>query len=186
MKPVGEMNIGELAAWVSTHLAEQGISVTLTGGACVSIHTDGQFVSYDLDFVEQISAGRRKLKRVLAELGFNEHNRYFRHPETEFFLEFPSGPLAVGNEPPSAIIQLSYETGQLNLLSPTDCIKDRLAAYFHWDDRQCLEQAFNVAQNNQVDLKEIRRWAKNEGQEKKFGFFVQKLGAGSQLTKNMK
>ena len=29
----------------------------------------------------------------------------------------------------------------LKLLSPTDCVKDRLAAYYHWNDRQSLEQA---------------------------------------------
>jgi hypothetical protein len=177
MKPVKEMNIGELAAYVSSHIARHGITVTLTGGACVSIHTDGAFISYDLDFIEQITAGRRKLKRLLSEIGFSEHNRYFRHPETEFFLEFPAGPLAVGKEPPSSVIQLTFETGTFNILSPTDCIKDRLAGYFYWDDRQCLEQALDVAKNNQVDIKEIKRWAINEDQEKKLKNFLQQLSA---------
>jgi len=169
------MSIGELAAYISSHLEANGIIVTLTGGACVSIHTNGKFVSYDLDFIEQMAAGRRKLKRVLAKIGFSEHNRYFRHPETEFFLEFPSGPLAVGSEPPAAIIQRTYDTGTLNILSATDCIKDRLAAYFHWDDRQCLEQALDVANNNNIDLEEIRRWAKIEGQKEKLSDFLIKI-----------
>jgi hypothetical protein len=169
------MNIGELAAYVSSHLSRGNITVTLTGGACVSIHTDGNFVSYDLDFIEQMGAGRRKLKKLLAEIGFSEHNRYFRHPDTVFFLEFPSGPLAVGNEPPSSIIQLTFETGQLNILSPTDCIKDRLAAYFYWNDRQCLEQAIQVAKCNNINLKELGRWAKTEKQEVLFKDFVQRI-----------
>ena len=175
MKSIKEMNIGELAAYVSSHLSRSNITVTLTGGACVSIHTDGNFVSYDLDFIEQMGAGRRKLKKLLAEIGFSEHNRYFRHPDTEYFLEFPTGPLAVGNEPPASVIQLTFETGQLSILSPTDCIKDRLAAYFHWNDRQCLKQAIDVAKNNKIDLKEIKRWAKNEDQEEKLKDFIQKL-----------
>jgi hypothetical protein len=35
----------------------------------------------------------------MFEIGFTESNRYFFYPETEFFVEFPSGPLAVGSEP---------------------------------------------------------------------------------------
>lgn len=171
------MSIGEVAAYVSSHLDRHGISVTLTGGACVSIHTDGRFISYDLDFIEQMAAGRRKLKRVLAEINFTEHNRYFRHPETEFFLEFPSGPLAVGNEPPSDVIRLDFETGQLRILSPTDCIKDRLAAYFYWNDRQCLYQSLQVAKHNNIDTSELKRWAENEGQAEKFeNFLIQARG----------
>ena len=29
----------------------------------------------------------------------------------------------------------------LGLLSPTDCVKDRLAAFYHWKDQQSLEPA---------------------------------------------
>lgn len=48
------------------------------------------------------------------------------------------------------------------LLSPTDCVKDRLAAYYHWSDQQALAQAQLVAENNKIDIKEIRRWSKEE------------------------
>lgn len=175
MKSPGEMTIGELAAYICSQLKTNGISTTLTGGGCVSIYTSGEYVSYDLDFVENISAGRRKLKRALKEIGFIEINRHFSHPETKFFLEFPSGPLAVGNEPPKAVVQLRFDTGILNILSATDCIKDRLAAYFHWDDQQCLKQAIQVARQNKIDLKEITRWATKEGYEEKVQTFKQRL-----------
>lgn len=167
--------MGELAAFVCSHLKNHDIDVILTGGGCVSIHTDGNFISYDLDFIENLTSGRRNLKKVLSKIKFTEHNRYFQHPDTQFFLEFPTGPLAVGNEPPFKIMNLIFETGHLSILSPTDCIKDRLAAYFHWDDRQCLDQAIQVANNNEIDLKEIKRWAVNEGNEAKFNDFRQKL-----------
>lgn len=56
----------------------------------------------------------------------------------------------------------------LRLLSPTDCVKDRLAAFYHWDDRQSLDQAILVCRDNNVDLKEIERWSLNEGMKNKF------------------
>ena len=52
---------------------------------------------------------------------------------------------------------------------------DRLAAYFHWDDKESLEQAFLVAKLHDVDLRDIRRWSYNEGMEDKFISFVSRL-----------
>lgn len=43
---------------------------------------------------------------------------------------------------------------------------DRLAAFIHWRDRQCHEQATWVAQNHEVDWSEIGRWAVDEGMTK--------------------
>ncbi len=62
----------------------------------------------------------------------------------------------------------------LKLLSPTDCIKDRLAAFYHWNDIQSLDQAILVAKGNKIDLKEIERWSINEGMIDKFKIFKSK------------
>ena len=172
MKTVSDMNMSELAAYVCSHLLCNGIEVVLSGGACVSLYTAGQYVSYDLDFIENLSSGRRKLKKILEQIGFHEEGRYFKHPETDYFLEFPPGPLAVGDEPPQQISILTFATGQLKALSPTDCLKDRLSAYYHWNDRQCLEQAILIAKSQEVDISEVERWSKGEGQLEKFAEFL--------------
>jgi len=104
------------------------------------------------DFIATGMAGRQSIRQALAEIGFTEEQRYFRHPETEYFVEFPSGPLAIGDEPPGEIASRTYPTGVLRLLSPTDSVKDRLAAYFHWKDRQSLEQAMLVAAGHSVAI----------------------------------
>jgi hypothetical protein len=171
MKKLSEMGIAKLAAYVCSHLESHGIRVVLSGGSCVSIYTDNHYVSMDLDFIDRLHTARRTLKQVLAEIGFTEKNRYFGHPETEYFLEFPSGPLAVGGEPVGAIHEMILETGVLKLLSPTDCVKDRLAAFYHWNDRQCLQQAVWVAQEREVDWAEIERWSGKEGALEKFEEF---------------
>jgi len=174
VKAIRDLTLGELAALVCSHLKAHGIDVVLTGGACVTLYGNGTYVSYDLDFIERISSGRRKLKAVLATIGFVERDRYFRHPETEYFLEFPAGPLAVGDEPPGETRVLKFSTGELTILSPTDCVKDRLAAFFHWNDLECFEQALLVANANEVDLAELERWTIKEGQEGKFARFKER------------
>jgi hypothetical protein len=177
MKDVRQMNLGELAAHVCSHLESRGIHVVLSGGACVAIYASDRYVSLDLDFIDRLHTTRRRLKLVLAEIGFAERNRYFIHPDTEFFLEFPSGPLAVGNEPVTLIEEIHNETGTLRLISPTDCVKDRLAAFYHWNDLQCLQQAVWVAQERDVDWSEIERWSRQEGETEKFGVFRGKFVA---------
>lgn len=87
------------------------------------------------------------------------------------FLVFPQGPLAVGEEPIKEILIIEKDCGNLRIISPTECVKDRLAAFYHWNDRQCLEQALFVAIDNKIDLKEVERWSIKEGQEEKFNFF---------------
>ena len=156
MKPIKDMNLGELAAYVCTHLKENGTSCVLTGGACVAIYSENKYQSFDLDFIEQGYTPRKEIKMILAKLGFFEENRYFKHNDTDYFIEFPFGPLSVGSEQIEDINEIKFETGTLKLLSPTDCVKDRLAAYYHWDDAQALAQAKMVAKNHKIDLEEIR------------------------------
>jgi hypothetical protein len=58
---------------------------------------------------------------------------------------------------------MKLSTGILRVISPTDCVKDRLSAYYHWGDQQCLAQAILVAQKQQIDIQEVSRWSKAEG-----------------------
>lgn len=111
----------------------------------------------------------------MKEIGFKEHNKYFVHEDTKYFIEFPSGPLGVGDAPVDEIAEIDTEAGVLRLLTPTDCIKDRLAAYYHWDDEQCLQQAIWVAQQNEFNLESIKEWSVKGGSEKKYLVFSNRL-----------
>jgi phosphorylcholine metabolism protein LicD len=169
------MNIGELAAYICSFLNKHDIECILSGGACVTIYTNNKYQSYDIDFIDNASTPRKKIKSLLSVIGFEENNRYFVHKDTEFFIEFPSGPLSVGKEPITNFNTIEFETGKLLLLTPTDCIKDRLAAYYHWEDKQALAQAILVAQNCHINLKEVERWSKVENQLKKFALIKDRL-----------
>ena len=168
MKPVKKMSLGELAAFVCTQLKNHGIKAALSGEACVSIYTDNRYQSFDLDFVESVPSSRKRIAGALREIGFVEKDRYFEHPDTDFIVEFPAGPLAVGREPVREIEEMKFPTGNLVLLSPTDCVKDRLAAFYHWNDPQCLEQALLVSAAKKVDLREVLRWSAAENKSAEF------------------
>jgi len=174
VKSVGKMSIGELAAFVNTHLEKNGVRVVLTGGSCVTIYSKNTYVSYDLDFIEDAGTDKKRIGEILKDLGFSQENRNFIHPETPYYIEFPPGPLSIGAETVKQVDSMVFETGLLNLLSPTDCVKDRLAAYYHWNDLQCLEQALTVAEHQEIDLSEVMRWS-NEGMQTKFNEIKERL-----------
>lgn len=168
MKPIRDMTQAELGAYVQSHLGAKGIDVVLSGGAVVAIYTSGKYVSPDLDLVNRYSAKRSAIKSAMEELGFQAMGRHFEHPDTEFFVEFPPGPLSLGEAYNIRIDELEMETGILRVISPTDCVKDRLAWYYHYGDRQCLSQAILVSNDNQIDIDEIRNWSEREGKLEEF------------------
>lgn len=176
MKSIHNMSMEELGAYVCSKLEEHGIKTVLSGGTCVSIYSHGKYTSDDIDLINRYNAREAEITKVMTALGFKEYNRYFIHDDTKFFLEFPRGPLGVGDAPVTDIASKEYETGVLRLLTPTDCIKDRLSAYYHWNDEQSLQQAVWVAKENIFDLQEIESWSENEQEPKKFQIFKSKIG----------
>ena len=174
MKHISKMTQAEVAAYVQSHLRKHNILVTLSGGAAVSIYTVNRYISADVDLVEDTYADRNTIKTAMEEIGFREKNRYFTHPDTQHIIEFPSGPLTVGNEPIKRIKEIRYDTGILRVISPTDCVKDRLAAYYFWEDREALTQAVLVAIHNRINMSEIKKWSQAEGNLEKFALFFKR------------
>ena len=173
MKSIAQMSMEELAAYICTALEKAGIDTVLSGGCCVELYSKGRYTSDDIDLIDRFNGGHRMIKEVMESLGFYEYKmkRYFVHDDTSLFVEFPRGPLGVGDAPVADISTRTTSTGILKLLTPTDCIKDRLSAYYHWDDAQSLQQAVWVAQENSFDMDSIAEWSKNEAMMKKFEDF---------------
>jgi hypothetical protein len=170
-KLIKDMDMKELGAFICDALIAKNIHVVLSGGSCVEIYSRGEYTSWDLDLINQYNEQFKKIHAIMDELGFTEHDRYFVHTDTKLFIEFPSGPLGVGDAPVEDIAEIDTEAGVLRLLTPTDCIKDRLAAYYHWNDKQCLQQAVWVAEQNEFDLDSVKEWSIKENSEDKFIIF---------------
>jgi hypothetical protein len=176
MKQIKNMSQVELAAYIQDSLQKAGIKVVLSGGSAVSFYSSDKYVSKDLDLINANFAKRSKIKSMMEKLSFHEHGRYFVNPETQFLVEFPDGPLSVGEEPVKEVREFELATGTLRVVSPTDCVKDRLCAFYFWNDQQGLAQAVLVVESQSVDLKEIKRWSKAEGKENEYRIFKGKLG----------
>ena len=116
-----------------------------------------------------------RLDEAMAAVGFTRYGDRFLHPAVDFWIEFPRGPLAVGGDYKIHPASLEDDAGHLQILSPTDSCRDRLAAFYHWNDRQSLEVAIQIALRNPVDVTAIRRWSRRENADTKFNSFLERL-----------
>lgn len=173
MKITKDMSLGELAALVASELRKLKIDTVLTGGAVVSIYTENKYQSSDLDYISPNE--HRDIENALVDLGFKKEGRSFTHPDTDFYVEFPKGPLAIGREVVDPEGEVVIGGNKLVLLSPTQSVMDRLAAFYHWNDRQSLDQALWIAEKHPVNVEKIRAWSQSEGGLQKFHEFLNSL-----------
>ncbi len=164
-----KISLKELAGFLSEELRKKGIDTVLVGGACVTIYSENRYQSYDLDYVT--FEDMKKVKKALLELGFVEKDYYFQHKGCPWLIEFVAPPVAVGNEPVQKFNHVPTSLGTIKLLRPVDSVKDRLASFYHWSDKQSLEQAISICLKQTIDLREVEKWSSQEGQEKKFQIF---------------
>jgi hypothetical protein len=177
----GASTLQEVAVAVGAHLASRGIRAVLTGGACVAIHT-GTYISKDADFILQSNVSQQFLEDVLRELGFVRKGAEYVHPDIPFSIEFPPGPLSIGDD--LEILPAELTVGRIRTLglSASDSCRDRLAAFYHWNDRQALALAVEIARARPVDLDLIRAWSAREGKRAEFGEFLRKAEARTQVV----
>ena len=164
----------EVAAAVSDVLTRHDIPAMLSGGGAASLYSNGEYLSYDLDFVT--SAGKEDLVPAMAEIGFvpkttTTHDaftgRHFFHEGVSWVVEFPGGPVELGNTYIRYQDGASIQTplGGLRVLTPTQCVMDRLAWYFSGTSTESAKQARMViaAQGDHIDWDELVQWARDEG-----------------------
>jgi hypothetical protein len=165
-----------LAAVVCDTLERHGFTAVLTGGACVMIYAEGKYVSKDMDFVLAPQDRLGEVEAALAELGFRPAGRVYVHPEVDMAVDVGNRwPVAVGQEilkPPPRRLVSGYH---LRMLSATDCVKDRLASFYYWEDRQAFEQAILVCLAQRVNVREVGRWSRAEGKASAFAEFQREL-----------
>ncbi len=156
-------SLEEMATLVSEALEEAGISAVLGGGGAVTHYSDSRYMSTDLDF---ITVERNKvIAPVVAKLGFRQSGKDFVHEESKFFLEFPAGPLTFGDRyidaTETTIVQTRF--GEIRIITPTQCVMDRIAWLVHGKDPQARAQAILVAERQKIDWTDLSLWAESEG-----------------------
>ena len=165
--------VEELWQYVAWHLGEEGIESILVGGAAANIYTEGECKTDHIDLALLDERARNRVGAVMEGLEFvRSQERRFRHPEcTHLFVDFPVGPMAaLGNDSSLNLVTKPVAGRVLKLLGPTDCVKDRLATYIHWRDRECFAHAVQVCiWQDSVELRELKNWCAREGAPTAFG-----------------
>jgi len=164
-------SLADVAVVVAAVLRDAGFTAVLTGGACATIYSAGAYQSHDLDFIVRAGGGRRALDTAMADAGFRRDTDRYVHPDTAFFVEFPRGPLSIGDDMEIVPVDVQIGANRILALSPTDACRDRLAAFFHWSDRQSLASAVAIARRHRVRMAAIKRWSEREGHADKFREF---------------
>lgn len=158
---------------VCTALHDAGTTVVLTGGSAATVYAPESYQSRDADFIITLHAIAAGL--VLTGLGYESQRGVYSHNLSGYTLEFPRGPLQIADK-----VITRWETRRrgdrlLHILSPNDCVRDRLLWFYGYGDRSALSAAIGVASREAIDLNIIRDWSAEMGNAREFAIFVQSL-----------
>lgn len=156
-------SIVELATIVADHLQQHDIEVVLVGGLAVEIYTENLYLTKDIDMVNTNYKSPQELRDAMSKLGFQKKGRVFVNDTTEISVEFPTGPLSVGDELVGKTTIAKVAKGKIPILDVSDVIKDRLAAYIHWQDRQSLVQALAILLKHPTNRTSLKNFCDREG-----------------------
>lgn len=158
-----DTSMEEIAALVCEALERAGIEVVLSGGGAVTLYSENEYMSTDLDFIT--TERKKRITPVVASLGFQPRGREYVHPDSRFFIEFPAGPLAFGDRyvDNNEATRLRTSFGAIRIITPTQSVMDRLAWFVHGHDQQSRDQATMVAKHQTIDWQAVFEWAKAEG-----------------------
>lgn len=172
MKLTAKSTLADVAVAVGDALRQAGIRGVLTGGACAHLYTAGAYASADVDFILTEGSSAVALDEAMTSLGFKRRRDHYVHSANPFYVEFPRGPLGIGDDFRIRPVWRTRRGARTLALSATDACRDRLAAYYHWNDRQSLEVAIAIAARNRVMLTKIRQWSIREGHADRFKVFA--------------
>ncbi len=174
-----DTTLADVCFFVGKALDAYGIRAVLTGGSAATVYVPEAYSSLDADFVLEHDVPLTAIAKALHSIGFTRDgkSRIFVHADTSYTVDFPRGPLAVGGDYVHETAILTKGDMALHILTPTDCVRDRLAHFYHWDDYTALKASVAVAAANRVDLKMdiLRSWSIREENIEKFNEFERRL-----------
>jgi hypothetical protein len=159
-------SLEDLALEICTAMAHNGIIAVLTGDGLATIYAPDANESQALHFTLPLGTPSPCAETLRAIT-----DGVYRSPDHEFTVEFLEGPITVGEEVIQAWSTWHREDQILYLLTPTDCVRDRLAAAIREDDLDPAQQAAEVAKRHPVDMDLIQKWCEREGGARTYALF---------------
>jgi hypothetical protein len=179
MDDFSDTAIIEIAAIIANHLEGCGISVVLVGGLAVEFYSENLYLTRDIGMVDTSYQSSTTMQQAMRAIGFLKQGRVYVNETTNVSVEFPGAPLSVGEELIQKTTTVDTSAGKIPILLAKDVIKDRLAAYFHWNDRPSLVQALAVANKHGIDEQELREFCQREGRA---GAYIEFISLSNGLT----
>ena len=177
-KEIDAFNTEQFWQYVAVHLKQHNYETILVGGAVVAIYSDEAYTSGDLDLIVTNKL-TLDLEPVMAEIDFYRlpERRYFGHRESKkYLIEFPPGPVEIAES--TNIKPSTRKIGQtvIKLLSPTDCIIDRLMSYIYFNGhREDIENAVLVARKQKYNKAKVKAACFENHREDVYNEFIETL-----------
>src|SRR5262249_3751053 len=138
-------------------------------------HWGGAYQSVDVDFILKRYDSLKQIEDAMGSVGFTRKGNQYFHGEARFYVEFPPGPLSIAGDHRIEPENIRIGNRTVLALSPTDSCRDRLAAFFHWNDQPGLKAAVQIALRGKVELERIRAWSIQQGSGDRFEVFLKEL-----------
>lgn len=159
-----DATLRDVAFAVGTALAAANVDAVLCGGSAATFYAPNVYQSEDLDFVLSFgSEDAAAARAALESLGYELKNAMFFHQASHFTVEFPAGPLQIGNDFVDDVRTVYRGEESIRIISPTAVVQDRLLKFAAWDDFSALSAAAGVARSEQIDLGAVRAFMLREG-----------------------
>ena len=159
-------SLADVCYVVAAALEQHGISGVLTGGSAASLYAPQAYMSDDADFILEEENSLAEVAIALESTGFRRESRSrsFFHPKSQYSVEFPKGPLAVASDYITETHEIKRGRQRVRVLTRFDCIRDRLAHFYFWNDYTALNAAVAVASQDITanDLANLRVWTERE------------------------
>ena len=170
------LGLKEAAATIFARLDRNGHEPILAGQACAAIYGGGGIRSHALEFVIRDFTAQQ-INALMAELGFAlKEMRTYANPACPFEVIIAPTPLTVGDDVVADARVIKTSGGPLRMLTPTDCVRQRLSMFYRWGDRAALAEAVQVAKRQPVDLDLVKRWSEWEWATDRFEEFLRAAG----------
>ncbi len=166
---------------VCTALDEIGMTAVLTGGSAATFYASATYQSRDADFIITMRGDDSRGMEAMARLGYSRVGNIYVHESNRYTVDFPRGPLAIGEEIVQSWATYERRHERLHVLSRVDSVRDRLSWFYWYRDQSALAAAIAVATSGDLDLLAIREWSMRVGESAAYQEFADRFAVRIEL-----
>ena len=160
MKRLKGLNLADIAFGVCSAFRRANVTAVLVGGGAASFYAQETYETRDLDFLLPFELFGAPKALIIDDLGFapTKTAGTYGHPDIHDTPEILQGPLSIGDGTLMIYAMLRIRELVMNVISPTDSVKNRLAHAIHFRDIIAARKAGECGSRHSPELVQERRW----------------------------